>query len=243
MANVLLVADEVQIRRFLCPGFERAGFSVVEAQHVAAALRAAVMNELDLVVLDVDLPDARGSEVLKRLRSWSNVPVIVLSRNDRVQAKVRLFQLGADDYLVKPFGMAELLARSRAALRRSAPAGVRRPLVNAGPLSIDLASRAVTLASRRVRLTRNEYALLAALAAHVGLVVTHRQLMEEVWGSLPSNIQYLRLLVRKLRQKVEIDPSRPALIVSESGVGYRLDPTVVEESAAGRPILANARCR
>jgi two-component system, OmpR family, KDP operon response regulator KdpE len=223
MTKVLVIDDEAPIRRFLRAGFELHGFSVIEAENAAVGLRVATMNAPDLMILDLNLPDLEGSEVLERVRSWSNIPVIVLSIHSDEQETVRLLRLGADDYVVKPFGIAELLARSEAVLRRNLRGTNRDPVVRAGALSVDLMSRAVTLGGRRVQLTRKEYALLHSLAAHVGLVVTHQQLIREIWGYHPGNIQYLRILVRKLRQKVEIDPKRSLLIVSESGVGYRLD--------------------
>jgi two-component system, OmpR family, KDP operon response regulator KdpE len=181
------------------------------------------MGAADLIVLDLNLPDLEGSEVLERIRSWSNIPVIVLSIQSNEQEKVRLLRLGADDYVVKPFGIAELLARSDAAMRRHLRGTNREPVVRAGPLSIDLVARVVMLGGKRVQLTRKEYSLLHGLATHVGLVVTHQQLIRDIWGMHAGNIQYLRILVRKLRHKIEADPGRPALIVSESGVGYRLD--------------------
>jgi two-component system, OmpR family, KDP operon response regulator KdpE len=223
MTKVLVIDDEAQIRRFLRAGYELHGFSVIEAEHAAAGLRAATMNTPDLIILDLNLPDLEGSEVLERIRSWSNVPVIVLSIQSDEREKVRLLKLGADDYVVKPFGISELLARSEAALRRNLRSTNRDPVVRAGPLAVDLVSRAVTLNGRRVQLTRKEYALIEGLATHVGLVVTHQQLIREIWGNHAGNIQYLRILVRKLRQKIEVDATRPLLIVSESGVGYRLD--------------------
>lgn len=223
MTNVLVIDDEAQIRRFLRAGFELHGYTVLEAEDAAAGLKAATFNKPDLIILDLNLPDLEGAEVLERLRSWSNVPVIVLSIQADEQEKVRLLRLGADDYVVKPFGISELLARAEAALRRQLRHNNREPVVRAGPLSIDLVSRMVTLDGKRVQLTRKEYALLHGLAAHVGLVVTHQQLIKEIWGSRAGNIQYLRILVRKLRQKIERDPTQPLLIVSESGVGYRLD--------------------
>ena len=223
MTKVLVIDDEAQIRRFLRAGFELHGFSVLEAENATAGLRAATMNTPDLVILDLNLPDVEGSEVLERIRSWSNVPIIVLSIQADEQEKVRLLRLGADDYVVKPFGISELLARGEAALRRQMKSVDRDPVVRAGPLSIDLVSRVVTLEGRRVQLTRKEYALLHMLATHAGLVVTHQQLIKEIWGGRAGNIQYLRILVRKLRQKVERDATSPQVIVSESGVGYRLD--------------------
>jgi two-component system KDP operon response regulator KdpE len=242
MAKVLLIDQETQIRRFVRAAFELHGFSVIEAENATVGLRATTMNAPDLVILDLNLPDLEGSEVLERIRSWSNVPIIVLSIYSDEQEKVRLLRLGADDYVVKPFGIAELLARSDAALRRHLRSTNRDPVVRAGPLAIDLVSRAVTLDAKRVQLTRKEYALLHGLAAHVGLVVTHQQLIREIWGGHAANIQYLRILVRKLRQKVEIDPTRPLLIVSESGVGYRLDQRKAGGTHGRRGISSDSYC-
>jgi two-component system KDP operon response regulator KdpE len=200
------------------------------------------MPAVDLIILDLNLPDLEGSEVLERIRSWSNIPIIVLSIHADEHEKVRLLRLGADDYVVKPFGISELLARSDAALRRQLRSTNRDPVVKAGPLSIDLVSRAVTLNGQRVQLTRKEYALLHGLATHVGLVVTHQQLIREIWGGHAGNIQYLRILVRKLRQKVEIDATRPTLIVSESGVGYRLDPGASGALRGRRGVSSDTYC-
>jgi two-component system, OmpR family, KDP operon response regulator KdpE len=230
MTKVLVIDDEAQIRRFLRAGFELHGFSVIEAENAAAGLKAATMGAVDLIILDLNLPDLEGSEVLERIRSWSNIPVIVLSIHTDEHEKVRLLRLGADDYVVKPFGISELLARSDAALRRYLRSTNRDPVVRAGPMSIDLVTRVVTLDGKRVQLTRKEYALLHGLATHVGLVVTHQQLIRDIWGGHAGNIQYLRILVRKLRQKIEVDATQPRLIVSESGVGYRLD-----QGEAGTP--------
>lgn len=221
---VLLIDDEPKIRRFLRAGFELHGFSVVEAENAADGLKIATFNAPDLVILDLGLPDLHGGETLERLRSWSNVPVIVLSVESNEDEKVRLLQAGADDYVVKPFGMAELLARSDAALRRYFKSATENPVVVVGPLSVDLVNRSVSLNQARIKLTRKEYRLLHVLAIHVGLVVTHDQLLKEIWtGNQRDNIQYLRILVRKLRQKIEADPNQPRLLVTESGVGYRLE--------------------
>jgi two-component system, OmpR family, KDP operon response regulator KdpE len=220
---VLLIEDEPRIRRFLRAGFELNGFSVLEAENAADGLKAATFGTPDLIVLDLNLPDLHGTEVLDRLRSWSNVPIIILSVVSGEEEKVRLLQSGADDYVVKPFGMAELLARSEAALRRYFKSATENPVVVAGALSVDLVSRSVALNKSPIRLTRKEYRLLHILAIHVGLVVTHDQLLREIWtGNQRENIQYLRILVRKLRQKIETDPDHPRLLVTESGVGYRL---------------------
>jgi two-component system, OmpR family, KDP operon response regulator KdpE len=229
---VLLIDDEPKIRRFLRAGFELQGYLVIEAENGADGLKAATFNAPDLIILDLALPDLHGTEVLERLRSWSNVPVIILSVVANEDEKVRLLQAGADDYVVKPFGMAELLARAEAALRRYFKSATENPIVVAGPLSVDLVSRTVSLNKNQIRLTRKEYRLLHILATHVGLVVTHDQLLKEIWSSNQrDNIQYLRILVRKLRQKIETDPNHPHLLVTESGVGYRLQ-TRFENSSA-----------
>jgi len=223
-ANVVLVIDdEPKIRRFLRAGYELNGFSVHEAENAAEGLKVATFSAPDLIVLDLNLPDIHGSEILEQIRSWSNVPIIVLSVESSEKEKVRLLKLGADDYVVKPFGMAELLARSEAALRRYFKSKTENPVVVAGPLSIDLATRTVSLNKTEIRLTRKEYRLMHILAMHVGLVVTHDHLLKEIWsGNQGDNIQYLRILVRKLRQKIETNPNDPRLLVTESGVGYRL---------------------
>jgi two-component system KDP operon response regulator KdpE len=229
---VLLIEDEPKIRRFLRAGFEIHDFAVLEAESAADGLKAATFNTPDLIILDLALPDLHGTEVLERLRSWSNVPVIILSVVSNEEEKVRLLQAGADDYVVKPFGMAELLARSEAALRRYFKTATESPIVVAGPLSVDLVGRTVSLHNSQIRLTRKEYRLLHILATHVGLVVTHDQLLKEIWsGNQRDNIQYLRILVRKLRQKIETDPNHPRLLVTESGVGYRLQARLEASSA------------
>jgi two-component system KDP operon response regulator KdpE len=229
---VLLIEDESKIRRFLRAGFELQGFSVIEAENAADGLKAATFSAPDLIILDLVLPDLHGSEVLERLRSWSNVPVIIVSVVSGEDEKVRLLQAGADDYVVKPFGMAELLARSEAALRRYFKSETESPVVVAGPLSVDLVTRTVSLNKQPLRLTRKEYRLLHILATHIGLVVTHDQLLKDIWsGNQRDNIQYLRILVRKLRQKIETDPNRPRLLVTESGVGYRLQSRLEDVTA------------
>jgi two-component system, OmpR family, KDP operon response regulator KdpE len=220
---VLLIDDEPKIRRFLRAGFELNGYVVQEAENAADALKSSTFSPPDIIILDLNLPDLHGIEVLERIRSWSNVPVIILSVVASEDEKVRLLQAGADDYVVKPFGMAELLARSEAALRRYFKTATENPVVVAGPLSVDLVTRTVSLNQNQLRLTRKEYRLLHILAMHVGLVVTHDHLLKEIWtGNQRDNIQYLRILVRKLRQKIEADPNHPRLLVTESGVGYRL---------------------
>ncbi len=226
---VLVIDDEPQIRRFIRAGFELEGFSVIEAENATAGLKAATIKTPDLIVLDLGLPDLDGAEVLERIRSFSNVPIIILSIESGEQEKVRVLKLGADDYVVKPFGIAELLARGDAALRRYFRSSNKDPVVNVGPLSIDLVSRVVFLEGRRIQLTRKEYSLLHFLASHAGLVVTHQQLLKEIWGAHTVNIQYLRILMRKLRQKIEPDPGGPRIIATESGIGYRLGSKGREE--------------
>ena len=221
--SVLVVDDETQIRRFLRAGFELTGFAVQEADCAREALRTLTLRPADLVVLDLALPDLDGAEVLERLRSWSQVPVIVLSVRASEAEKVRLLELGADDYVVKPFGMAELIARARAAIRRHVTGAAGEPRLQIDRLSIDLASRLVTIDGSRVPLTPKEYRLLQVLTQHAGKVVTHQQLLREVWGNPHlHDTHYLRIFVRKLRQKIELDPNRPRILLTELGVGYRL---------------------
>jgi len=226
---VLVVDDEIQIRRFLRAGFELNGFTVHEAGTGAEAIRAATLRPIDIVIVDLGLPDMDGSEVVERVRSWSTVPIIVLSVRGTEAQKVHLLELGADDYVVKPFGMAELLARVRVALRRQMRAASGEPKVTAGPLTIDLATRSVMLNEQRLALTPKEYRLLQVLAQHAGNVVTHQHLLKEVWGSIHvHDTHYLRIFVRKLRQKIEPKPDSPRILVTELGVGYRLAQTGAE---------------
>jgi two-component system KDP operon response regulator KdpE len=175
-----------------------------------------------------------GAEVVERIRSWSNVPIIVLSVRSSEAQKVQLLEAGADDYVVKPFGMAELLARVRVALRRQSRAATGEPTVIVGPLTIDLAARAVLLNGHRLTLTPKEYRLLQVLAQHAGNVVTHQHLLKEVWGSIHMHdTHYLRIFVRKLRQKIEPNPEMPRLLVTELGVGYRLAQSAPESENGG----------
>jgi two-component system, OmpR family, KDP operon response regulator KdpE len=213
--SVLVIDDEPQIRRFVSAGLELHGYTVKEADTGAAGLSAAAHMQPDLVVLDLGLPDMSGIEVLESIRA--------LSIESSEEQKVILLKLGADDYIVKPFGIAELAARCEAALRRYHKSADKNPIVRTGSLVVDLVSRSVTIGDERIALTRKEYRLLHVLASHLGLVVTHQQLIKEVWGrALGDNVQYLRMLVRKLRQKIELDPNQPKFLITESGVGYRL---------------------
>ncbi len=220
---VLVIDDEPQVRRFLRAGLELEGYVVHEAETAAEGLKAATLRPIDLIVTDLGLPDMDGGVLVERLRSWSSVPLIVLSVRSNEEEKVRLLELGADDYIVKPFGMAELLARARAALRRAQRGASPQSVVTVGRLSIDLANRIVQLGGVEVQLTPKEYRLLQVLAQNCGKVVTQQHLLREVWGRAHvEDTHYLRILVRKLRHKVEADPTRPALILTDLGVGYRL---------------------
>jgi two-component system KDP operon response regulator KdpE len=232
-ASVLVVDDEIQIRRFLRTGFELDGFQVQEAETGSEALRSATLKPSDLVILDLGLPDMDGADVLERLRAWSSVPLIVLSVRGSEDEKVRLLELGADDYMVKPFGMAELLARAHSAMRRQLRAARGEPIITFGPLAIDFAARAVSINGQRLTLTPKEYRLLQILAQHSGNVVTHQFLLREIWGNEHvDDTHYLRIFVRKLRRKIEADPTQPRILLTELGVGYRLvasDPTPVPQ--------------
>src|ERR1700690_3043993 len=238
---VLVVDDEVQIRRFLRTGFELNGFVVHEAGTGAEGVRSATLRAIDLVIGDLGLPDMDGSEVVERIRSWSSVPIIVLSVRSTEAQKVHLLELGADDYVVKPFGMAELLARVRVALRRQMRAASGEPTVRAGALTIDLSTRTVTLNGARLTLTPKEYRLLQVLAQHAGNVVTHQHLLKEVWGSgHVHDTHYLLIFMRKLRQKIEPDANSPRILVTELGVVYRLAQNGEAENPAGTAALASA---
>ena len=211
---VLIIDDDPQIRRFLHAGFDLEHFKVLEAETGKAGLRAATLRQADLIVVDLNLPDMDGASI---------VPIIVLSVRASDDDKVRLLECGADDYVVKPFSMVELLARARAAIRRQTRGAQGEPIVKLGPLSIDLTNRAVLLDGARVTLSPKEYRLLQVLAQHAGNVVTHNILMKEVWGARHlHNAHYLRILVRRLRRKIEQDPKQPRILMSELGVGYRL---------------------
>jgi two-component system KDP operon response regulator KdpE len=228
----LVIDDEIQIRRFLRAGFELEGFIVQEQATGAGGMRAATLKPVDLVIVDLQLPDIDGAEIVERIRSWSSVPIIVLSVRSSEEEKVRLLELGADDYVVKPFGMAELLARARAALRRQARGAAGEPTVKAGPLTVDLAARAVSVDGVPVQLSPKEYRLIQVLAQHAGNVVTHQHLLEKVWGVTHlEDAHYLRILVRKLRQKIEKVPTEPKILLTELGVGYRLS---TEAASQGR---------
>jgi two-component system KDP operon response regulator KdpE len=222
---VLVVEDEPQVMRFLRATLVANGYSLFEAATGAQALTEAATRSPDLILLDLGLPDFDGVELTRRLREWSKTPIIVISARGREGDKVQALDAGADDYLTKPFGVAELLARMRVALRNAsrASAGPGEPVFRTGDLAVDLSARTVSLSGREVHLTRTEYNLLALLVRHAGKVVTHRQLLREVWG--PGSVEhshYLRVYMGQLRHKLEQDPARPRYLETEIGVGYRL---------------------
>ncbi|HEX5500638.1 MAG TPA: response regulator [Thermomicrobiales bacterium] len=222
--RILVVDDEPQIRRALRTALTGHGYVVELAETGELALAAIAANPPDLVLLDLVMPGVDGLDVLRETRGWSPVPIVVLSARGQEQDKVQALDLGADDYLTKPFGMAELLARVRAHLRRrGAPP---EPIVTAGDVTIDLARRLVSRNGQEVRLTPTEYDLLRCLAVDAGKVLTHRQLLTRVWGEhVADNSPELRVYINYLRRKLEADPARPQLIVTDPGVGYRLRTT------------------
>ena len=223
--DVLVIDDEAPIRRLLRLVLEAEGYRVTEAGTGGDGLIAAAQRPADVVLLDLGLPDMDGVEVLRRLREWSAVPVVVLSVRDREETKVSALDAGADDYVTKPFATSELLARLRAARRRGGGTAEAAVLVVEGGLEVDFAARQVRVRGEEIRLTPTEYQLLRVLAQHVGRVVTHRQLLAEVWGSNVARqepIHYLRVYVGHLREKLEEDPAQPRWILTEPGIGYRL---------------------
>ena len=222
MNSLLIIDDEKQIRRLLKVALTGHGYELEEAVSGQDGLNKAAVFRPDLVILDLGLPDLDGLEFLRRLREWSKTPVIILSVREHENDKINALDNGADDYVTKPFGMGELLARIRAALRHAAGLG-NEPVLNFGDLEIDVAQRRVTVDGNVIKLTPTEYELLRNLAVYSGKVLTHRQLLRAVWGpSYENDTQYLRVYIAQLRRKIESDPSRPRHIITEPGVGYRL---------------------
>ena len=222
-ATILVIDDEPQIRKFLRISLVSQGYNVLEAATGADGLSQAALKQPDMLVLDLGLPDMDGQQMLREFREWSNVPVLVLSVRASEVQKVQALDAGANDYVTKPFGIQEFLARVRALLRQ-APAGeTQAAAVELGPLVVDLAFRRVLLDGVEVALTRKEYAVLAQLARHPGRVITQQQLLKDIWG--PTHIEnshYLRIVIGHLRQKLADDPTHPRFIATEAGVGYRL---------------------
>jgi two-component system KDP operon response regulator KdpE len=219
--RVLIVDDEVAIQRFLRVALTSEKFVVHEASTGNEALLAVAQERPDLVLLDLGLPDMDGVEVTRRLREWSQVPVIILSVREQEGDKIAALNAGADDYLTKPFGVGELLARIHTILRRLA-SGSTEPVIVVGNLKVDLANRVVNVGDQEVQLTPTEYDLLRALATPAGKVLTNHQLLRQVWGDGYTDMHILRVNISNLRRKIEPDPSRPTYIHTESGVGYRL---------------------
>jgi len=221
---VLVIEDEPQMRRFLKASLESHDYGLVEAGSAREGLAQATGRNPDVILLDLGLPDLDGIELTRRLREWARTPIIVISARGREQDKIAALDAGADDYLTKPFGVGELLARLRVALRHAvAPDDGGEPVLAIGDLTVDLASRLVFRKGAEVHLTPIEYKLLATLARHAGKVVTHRQLLKEAWGpNAVEQTHYVRVYMTQLRHKLEDDPSRPRYLLTESGVGYRL---------------------
>jgi two-component system KDP operon response regulator KdpE len=219
--RVLVVDDEISIQRFLRVALNGQGFVVSEVGNGQDALQALIRERPDLVILDLGLPDMDGVEVTRRLREWSQVPVIILSVRDQEVDKIAALDAGADDYLTKPFGVGELLARIRTVLRRQTVTSAE-PVFKVGNLVVDLGSRLVMLDAKEVQLTPTEYDILRALVMNAGKVITNRQVLRQVWGEGYDDLHILRVNISNLRHKLEPDPSRPTYIHTEPGVGYRL---------------------
>ena len=225
MTTVLIVDDEPQILRALRINLNARGYDVLTAGDGATALKEAAAGKPDLVVLDLGLPDMDGTEVITRLRGWSPVPIVVLSARLDSAGKVRALDAGADDYITKPFGMDELLARLRAALRRSVAQGTEEPLVRTASFTIDLAAKKVHRGDREVHLTPTEWGILEILARSNGKLVTQKQILREVWGErYTTETHYLRVYLAQLRRKLEPEPADPRHLLTEPGMGYRFEP-------------------
>ena len=221
-ARVIVVEDEPQIRRFVCDALRREGCASIEAATARQGLDELARGKADLVILDLGLPDMNGIEFIRDMRSWSAVPILILSARSAERDKIAALDTGADDYLCKPFGVGELLARVRALLRRHWQAGEAGPLHRFGDVEVDLSRRIVSRGGVEIHLTQIEYRLLAVMLANSGKVLTHRYLIREVWGPGHSEQgHYLRIYVGRLRQKLEMDPTQPQHLLTETGVGYR----------------------
>jgi two-component system KDP operon response regulator KdpE len=222
-ATVLVVEDEPEIRRFLRASFDAEGYRVVESANGRRGVIDAGSHKPDLAIVDLGLPDVDGIDVIRRIREWSSMPVIVLSARAHERTKIEALDAGANDYITKPFGVGELLARVRAALRQRARLRGGGNLLRLGDAVIDLDRRMAARGREPLHLTPIEFRLLATLACHLGLVVTHRELLSEVWGPTHAkDTHYLRIYTKQLRDKLEADPVRPRYLITETGVGYRL---------------------
>jgi two-component system KDP operon response regulator KdpE len=220
--RILVVDDERAIRRYLRAALTAQGNVVLEASNGEDALRAMVLDRPDLIILDIGLPDIDGVEITRRIREWSQIPILVLSVREQESDKIAALDAGADDYLTKPFGTGELMARIRAVIRRSTQPE-NEPMIEIGKLKVDLANRRVTFADEEIALTPTEYDILRLLAQSPGKVLTHRQLLQRVWGmTYGDDLHLLRVNISNLRRKIEPNPARPHYILTEAGVGYRL---------------------
>lgn len=227
---ILLVEDEPQLRRFLRPMLHAQAYRVIEAETAREGLALAQSHNPDIILLDLGLPDGDGVDLTRTLRAWTQVPIIVISARGKEQDKVEALDAGADDYLIKPFGSAELLARLRVALRHAARGRSAAPdsVYTFGDVRVDLARRTVHRGAAALHLTPHEYKLLITLIQHAGQVVTHRELLHAVWGPAAHQTHYLRVYMAQLRQKLEEDPTRPRWLATEPGVGYRLRDDTAE---------------
>ncbi len=222
--KILIVEDDPQIRKFLTITLTTNDYAVVPAETGREGIRLATSVKPDMIVLDLGLPDLDGKEVIASVREWSKIPILVLSVRDQEQEKIKAFDLGANDYVTKPFGTGELLARVRASLRDAVVAQAEDTSVMIGPLQIDFMKRVVTVRGERVKLSPKEFALLKILALNKGKLLTHKYLMQQVWGdAYGEDNQYLRIYIAQLRQKLEKDPARDQFIVNEPGIGYRIE--------------------
>lgn len=223
--SALVIDDEPQIRRLLTISLEAGGYRVITANSGQEGLVLAAQHRPEVIILDLGLPDLSGLEVLKRLREWTQTPVLILTVQDAEADKVAALDAGADDYVTKPFNTGELLARLRAARRHADKARAEEPVFQSGELVVDLVARQVTRKGQPVKLTATEYALLRLFIQHAGKVLTHRQILREVWGPThETHTHYLRVYLAHLREKLEKNPATPTLLITESGVGYRLRP-------------------
>jgi two-component system, OmpR family, KDP operon response regulator KdpE len=221
--RVLVVDDEVAILRFLKPALDANAYEMTSAGTIAEAMQRIATDRPDIVVLDLGLPDGDGKDVIRNVRQWSDVPIVVLSARDRDSEKIEALDLGADDFVNKPFSIGELMARLRAASRHRMQRQAETPVLRAGDVEIDNLRHRVTRAGEEVKLTPKEFDLLSFLARHAGKVVTHKQILETVWGPAhTSDTQYLRVYIGHVRQKIEADPNDPKIIITEPGIGYRI---------------------
>ena len=224
--RALLVDDEPAILRFLKPALEANNYELMSAETAAEATKRIASDAPDIVVLDLGLPDGDGKDIIRQVREWSQVPIIVLSARDREAEKIEALDLGADDFVNKPFGVGELLARMRTALRHRLEQEAETPVLRTADLEIDSVRHRVMRSEGEIKLTPKEFELLSFLARHVGKVVTHRQILTAVWGPAHgADTQYLRVYIGQLRLKIERDPSEPRIIITEPGIGYRIAET------------------